>query len=207
MSPERQQEVVEHRKQHRRPWHSPPHWEFNNEQQFLLSASNYEHLPIIGVSSERMTEFENQLLELCAQYASVIYAWTILPNHYHILLKTDLNLDLLEKIGKLHGRTSYEWNKQDGRRGRKSWYRCFDRDITSHRHFWASMNYVHHNPVHHGYVDKWLDWPWSSAAEFLERVGKETAQRIWIKYPVLDYGKKWDVESSGDGVESSAFRR
>lgn len=72
------------------------------------------------------------------------------------------------------------------------WYRCFDRAIRSERHFWASVNYIHHNPVHHGYVEKWQDWPWSSAAEFLDSVGRERAVRIWQEYPILDYGKTWD---------------
>jgi len=56
------------------------------------------------------------------------------------------------------------------------------------------MNYVHHNPVHHGYVQRWQDWPWSSATAFLEKVGAEKAREIWQEYPILDYGKKWDVD-------------
>ena len=64
------------------------------------------------------------------------------------------------------------------------------------------MNYIHHNPVKHGYVDKWQDWPWSSAAEFLARVGRETAEKIWREYPILDYGKKWDVEPQRASEES-----
>jgi len=74
------------------------------------------------------------------------------------------------------------------------WFNCFDRVIKSHRHFWASVNYVHHNPVEHGYVDNWQDWLWSSAVEFLERVGRERALQIWREFPILDYGKKWDVD-------------
>jgi len=56
------------------------------------------------------------------------------------------------------------------------------------------MNYIHHNPVHHGYVEKWQDWPWSSAAAFLDNAGPERALQLWRKYPILDYGKKWDVD-------------
>ena len=36
-------------------------------------------------------------------------------------------------------------------------------------------------------------WPWSSAAEFLAQVGRERAQELWEEYPILDYGKKWDI--------------
>jgi putative transposase len=56
------------------------------------------------------------------------------------------------------------------------------------------VNYIHNNPLQHGYVDKWQDWPWSSATDFIERVGRATAENIWREYPILDYGKKWDVD-------------
>jgi putative transposase len=59
-------------------------------------------------------------------------------------------------------------------------------------HFWATMNYVHHNPVRHGYVERWQDWPFSSALEYLQRVGPQQAARIWQTYPLLDYGEGWD---------------
>jgi putative transposase len=67
-----------------------------------------------------------------------------------------------------------------------------DRRICSEGHFWSSLNYVHHNPVKHGYVSKWQDWPFSSAGEYLKTAGKEKAEMIWRKYPILDYGKDWD---------------
>jgi len=66
------------------------------------------------------------------------------------------------------------------------------RAIRSERHFGATMNYVHHNPVHHGYCRQWQDWPFSSASAFLQSVGKEEAARIWNAYPILEYGKGWD---------------
>jgi putative transposase len=65
--------------------------------------------------------------------------------------------------------------------------------MKSERHFRVTLNYIHHNPVHHGYVKRWQDWPYSSAAEFLRQVGHDKALELWRAYPVLDYGKKWDV--------------
>jgi len=34
----------------------------------------------------------------------------------------------------------------------------------------------------------------ASAGEFLERAGRERALEIWREFPILDYGKKWDVD-------------
>ncbi len=64
--------------------------------------------------------------------------------------------------------------------------------MKSERHFWASLNYVLHNAVHHGYVGRWQDWPYSNAEQYLAEVGHEEVLRRWREYPVLDYGKDWD---------------
>lgn len=194
MTPQQQREVVEYRRRQRRPLHSPPHWDFEGQRQFIISAACYEHANVIGKSHERISQCETALLEICNEYTTAVYAWCILPNHYHILIKTDRLKEFRCEIGKFHGRSSFEWNGEDQHRGRQVWHNCFDREIRSERHFWASVNYIHHNPVRHGYVEKWQDWPWSSADEFLERVGHETAAKIWRAYPILDYGKKWDVD-------------
>jgi putative transposase len=145
-----------------------------------------------------MTLCEEEVLKACREFSSEIYARCVLPNHYHVLLKTEQIKSLRAELGQFHGRSSFTWNGEDGQRGRKVWHNCFERPMKSARHFWATMNYVHHNPVHHGCVEQWQDWPWSSAAEFLEQVGRERAEQIWREYPILDYGKKWDVSPSSE---------
>jgi putative transposase len=187
-------EAVEYRRLQEHPLYSPPHWQFVGQRQFMISATCYEHKHFIGTSHERMTNFENDLLSACGKFATNIYAWCVLPNHYHLLVRTENIKALRHELGLLHGRSSFNWNGDENRRGRRVWFNCFDRDIKSHRHFWASVNYIHHNPVHHGYFDSWQDWLWSSAAEFLERVGRERAVQIWHEFPILDYGKKWGVD-------------
>ena len=64
--------------------------------------------------------------------------------------------------------------------------------MKSDGHFWASMNYILHNAVRHGYVERWQDWPFSNAAQYLEAAGRDEAERRWREYPILDYGKDWD---------------
>ena len=59
------------------------------------------------------------------------------------------------------------------------------------------------NPVRHGYVERWTDWPWSSAPEYLAQTGPDEAERIWREYPLDDYGKGWEVRRCE--VQSSAF--
>jgi putative transposase len=175
------------------PKHSPPHWDLQGDCQYLITAACYEHAHIIGQSPERMTECETEILKVFRQFCAEIYAWCVLPNHYHVLLRTEHIKELRKELGKFHGRSSFQWNRDDLQKGRTVWFNCFDRPMKSERHFWVSLNYVHHNPVHHGYVERWQDWPWSSATEFLTEMGTQQAKQIWKKYPLFDYGKKWDL--------------
>lgn len=159
---------------------------------FHLTAACYEHADVIGASLERMRQFSEALLQTLEELKAVVHAWCVLPNHYHLLLKVPELKDVIASLGRLHGRTSHAWNGEDNLRGRKVWSAPADRLIRNDDHFWATMNYIHHNPVKHGYVEQWQDWPFGSAESFLEDVGREEALRIWRAYPVLDYGKGWD---------------
>ena len=191
MTPQQRHEAFEYRRRCRLPWHGPPHPK-SNLTTYHISAACYEHKPIIGKSPTRMADFEAQLLESLAACTKEVFAWCVLPNHYHVLLETPDLKALSPEIKRLHGRLAFQWNGEDGARGRKVWHRFSDRAIRSEGHFWATMNYDHHNPVHHGYVTRWQDWPYSSAAAFLEEVGSEKAEEIWKAYPLLEYGKGWD---------------
>lgn len=141
----------------------------------------------------RLTECEARILAACEKHCSAIYSWCILPNHYHLLFKTAAIKLFRKELGLFHGRTSYEWNGEDETRGRQVWHNCFERKIRSERHFYASLNYVLNNAVHHGYAEKWQDWQWSNATQHLESIGSERAKEIWQEYPVKNYGSKWDT--------------
>lgn len=191
LNEQQRRELVAFRSFNGRPWHSPEHRESQNGR-YLLTAACFAHRNIIGKSPERMSEFATELLadvETCAQE---IYAWCVLPNHYHVLVLTRVLPSLLNAIGKLHGRTSFRWNGEEGTRGRRVWFNCAETGMKSDRHFMATLNYVHHNPVHHGYAARWQEWPFSSGDAFLEQCGREEVARLWKAYPIREYGKDWD---------------
>jgi len=193
MTESERQEILEYRKQNRVSWHNPPHFSYTGENNYFITAACYNHLPIIGKSKERLLECENAILSACQRFSNELFAWCVLPNHYHILLQTDNIKNIRRELGLFHGRSSRSWNLEDNQLGRKVWHNCLERFMRSERHYYASLNYIHHNPVHHEYVVKWTDWQFSSAQDYLEKVGRDIAAEIWREYPLLDYGKKWDV--------------
>ncbi len=189
MTHEQRENVLQWRKLRSRPWHTPPH-PLGGAGEFHLTAACYEHQPIIGQTPERMDAFSEELL--AALEACRLHAWCLLPNHYHVYVETSDLKQTLATLGKLHGRSSFSWNGEDNQRGRHVWHSVSDRQIRNEAHGWATLNYIHHNPVRHGYVSKWQDWPWSSARDYLAKQGTDEAARIWKAFPVLDYGAGWD---------------
>jgi putative transposase len=192
MTEEERAETLRERRHRKLPWHRPPHWEYVGPTTFIVSAACFEHSPIIGFSSQRIADFEAELLEALQCLGVDIFAWCILPNHYHTLIRAEANKAVIQALGRVHGRTSFRWNTEENRRGRRVWFNAFDRPMKSERHYWATVNYIHHNPVKHGYVEKWTDWPFSSANRYLEEVGRQQALATWTEFPILDYGKGWD---------------
>ncbi len=192
MSDREREETLAWRKAAGRPWHSPPHRISAVSDGYLLTAACYEHRPHIGVSAERLGAFERDLLETLEPVSTAIQCWVVLPNHYHALVRTADVFSTLKAMGRLHGRISFAWNTEDHKRGRHVWHGAAETAIKSERHWHATINYIHHNPVKHGYVPRWQDWPFSSAAAFLEQAGWEEAEALWKEYPIGEYGRGWD---------------
>ena len=132
-------------------------------------------------------------MTLLEEHTKELYAWVILPNHYHALLKTNDVLSLLKQIHQLHGRTSFYWNGEENKRGRRVWCNSLEKTIKSDRHFEASINYIHHNPVKHEYVERWTDWPYSSLEHYITKKGTEQLLEDWNEYDISEMGNEWDA--------------
>jgi putative transposase len=147
----------------------------------LLKPSGYKDL------------IQGQLKALCAEFQLELTAWVILDNHYHILLKSKVGTAIPRFIGRLHGGTSFELNHKDNARGRQVWHNYWDTCIRTERDYWMRFNYVHHNPIKHGYVNRMEDWGFSSYRFYLENKGAEWLGDTWAQYPVVDFTDPRDV--------------
>lgn len=172
------------------PPHRPPHIE-QGPGYYLLTAAIYEHRPLIE-PSERRSSFQNALLNAFDKPEQTVVAWVILPTHYHTLVWLPSLKSVTSIFKLLHGRTSREWNIQDMCVGRKVWYRYSDRAIRNEAHFYRTINYLHANPVRHGYVQRSGNWAWSSLARYLDTVGRYWMVQVWNTYPIGNYGDGWD---------------
>jgi putative transposase len=191
LTSEQRAELVQQRLACGFPPHSPPH-PLRGQAFYLLTAACYEHACNID-SSDRRQRLLALLFGQCISHGIEIRAWVVLPNHYHLLAYISDFSELPIILRRVHGKTSRQWNIEDNRLGRKVWYRYTDRAIRSERHYYTTLNYIHYNPVKHKWEESPYDWVQSSISWYLEHYGRDWLRDLWVKYPVQDYGRGWDV--------------
>jgi putative transposase len=123
-------------------------------------------------------------------------AWCLMPNHLHLLVQIKSKKDLAKDLTGLAGGSKKDlsgldneknlerltilqfshlfnaytkaYNKFKKKRRGSLFTRAFKRqEIISDQYFTNIIHYIHHNPVHHGFVKHIKDWTWSSYHDFL----------------------------------------
>ncbi len=192
MTPEERREVVRRRWGLGYPTHAPPH-PYRDAGRYLLTAANFEHTENM-VMPDRRVDFEARLLDALQAAGARVLAWVVLPNHYHVLVEVDSLDGVSSALHRLHGATSRQWNLEDGQVGkRRVWYRFADRRLRDEAHFYRALNYVHVNPVRHGYVEDPYEWPCSSLHSYYEVCGRDWLRDKWKAHPPVDLGGDFDV--------------
>jgi putative transposase len=190
LTPEQRAELTQQRRALGYPPHSPPHL-VRDQPFYLLTATCYEHACQME-SQARREQILDSLFEQFVTAGMEIHAWVVLPNHYHLLVHVT-DFDALGSVFRLvHGPTARQWNLEDNTSGRKVWYRFSDRAIRSERHYYTTLNYIHYNPVKHGWVASPYDWAESSVHWYLEHHGRGWLRDLWVRYPLRAYGRGWD---------------
>ncbi len=168
-----------------KPSHHPPHI-YLDDTWYIITSSAYQCRRLFRPHSHK--EFiRDRLKELAAEFGLKFAAWVILDNHYHILVKSKVATELSRFFARLHGRASFELNRRDNARGRQVWHNYWDTCIRSEKDYWTRFNYIHHNPVKHGYVKRMEDWEFSSYRYYMEHKGAEWLADIAFRNPIVDY--------------------
>ncbi len=119
-------------------------------------------------SPERRTFLRDLLLETAEEFGWRMQAWAVMSNHYHFVSLSPEDPSSLKKmISKVHTLSAREINKEDGVKGRKVWHQYWDSYISLETSYYARLNYVHQNPVHHEVVRVADQYEWCSARWFV----------------------------------------
>jgi acetyl-CoA synthetase len=93
-----------------------------------------------------------------------LIAWTIMPNHVHVLLFPLQGHSLSSIIKSIKSISSHKINKKLDRTGRIWQPDYFDRYIRDAEHFVKTVRYIENNPVKAGLCGSPGEWPFSSAS-------------------------------------------
>ena len=157
----------------------------------FCSVHTYYNIPILR-SVKRKSELRQKLRDITLERYCEIIAWVILDNHYHFLMRTDKGKDIQTIFKTIHGTTSFEWNREDNKRGRKIWHNYWDYCIRSEKEYWTRFNYIHYNPVKHRCVKRMEDYEFSSFSYYASSKGYEWLMSAFEKYPAVDYTVEGD---------------
>jgi putative transposase len=146
--------------------HRPPHL-YVDDAWYFISAATVDKARILS-TDKHFELWVRAFNELIAEFNAKLAAWVILANHYHFLFLPQRGSDLGKFMKRLNGRTSRELNVLDKSQGRTVWYSYWDICIRGERDFWTRFNYIHYNPVKHGYVGRTADWRFSSYHQYTE---------------------------------------
>jgi putative transposase len=92
-----------------------------------------------------------------------LHAWTIMPNHVHVLFAVVPDVPLGTIISSWKRFTARRANAQLGRIGAFWQTEYWDRFIRNETHFTATQSYIDQNPVKAGLVTEARLWPFGSA--------------------------------------------
>jgi REP element-mobilizing transposase RayT len=161
-----------------------------------LQYNKFYHIYSHGVGNRNVfKDAENYefFLDLYHKYIVPVadtYAWVLMPNHVHFVVRIKKEEEVLtyintiddrilnsvrsknnkplkigspsQQFGKLFNAYAQSYNKWTGTHG-ALFERPFKRKMVDNIHYLKNLIlYVHNNPVHHGFYKHPLEYPWSS---------------------------------------------
>ncbi|MBS4212875.1 REP-associated tyrosine transposase [Neobacillus rhizophilus] len=138
----------------------------------VKSMSGVYHIMWRGANRQEIFHDDedcNRFLDILAKYKREseleIYAWCLMGNHVHLLLregKEDIS-NTMKRIGVSYA-SYYNW-KYDTT-GHLFQGRFKSENVEDNRYLLTVTRYIHQNPVKAGIVDRPNEWKWSSCREY-----------------------------------------
>lgn len=161
--------------------------------------------------------FIDRLIGLVERKAFLIYAWALIPNHFHLLVRTG-KLPLSRSMQRLLGGHAGAFNRRYRRVGHLFQNRYRSTVCEDEPYFLELTRYIHLNPIRahlvkdlkeleaypysgHATVVGRISRPWQDANEVLVRFGEERSQAIkgYREFVAegLDQGRRPDLMGGG----------
>jgi putative transposase len=115
-------------------------------------------------------------------------AYCILPYHIHLFLQLPEDIrNFSYQIREIKRLVTVDLKKQSGQRSLEVWQdRFWEHTIRDEKDLERHFDYIHYNPVKHGYVDDALAWEWSSYPDLVSNGYYQDDQLGLVSSDVVD---------------------
>jgi REP element-mobilizing transposase RayT len=105
--------------------------------------------------------FRKELFRVAAAFEWEVFAWCLMPNHHHVVLRTHKQR-FSDGFQQLNGNHSRRTNRRHGRTDHLFRNRPRSTELASTAHLITGIAYVFRNPLDAGLVEHAAAWRWSS---------------------------------------------
>lgn len=148
--------------------------------------------------------YRDLLSEQCEKAEIAIWAYSLLPNHVHLIAVPAAQTGLARALGEAHRRYTTIVNRREGWTG-CLWQGRFASFPMDESHLLAATRYILLNPVRAGLVERAVDWPYSSIKAHLREGVDDLVEVEALHSRIVD----WEalLSESPTWSERSRFRR
>jgi REP element-mobilizing transposase RayT len=162
------------------------------------SASGIYHIMMRGINRQKIFEDQDdytKFIQTLKQYKEIsgyqIYAYCLMGNHVHLLLKVGEE-PLEQLMRRICGSYVYWYNWKYQRIGNLFQDRFKSEIVDTDSYFLTALRYIHQNPLKAGLVKSVADYQWSSIREYINR----------SEFIDADFALKMFDEDRGKAVKS-----
>lgn len=140
----------------------------------FITVVTYNRTPILTDNADLL---KISFKTVKKQFPFELFGVVIMPDHFHLIIKPDNAAEFPKIIGNI----KRNFTKSVGcaprttspsrihRREKTIWQRRFyEHIIRDEKELYKYLDYIHNNPIKHGYVKQTKDWKWSSFHKFVK---------------------------------------
>jgi putative transposase len=145
---------------------------------YFITAVTYHRARLLVDHGDLLLQAMEEISHRCQCTHS---SWVILPDHFHAIIDPEGNdiSNLLQRVKMSFGvLLRKRWGTVSGRVWQsRFWDHAIRDDNDMRRH----IDYIHYNPVKHGYVMRPFDWQYSSIHEFRSYYSEDWGERAPVQ--------------------------
>lgn len=148
-------------------------------RKFQDAPQTLYHVTCRGNNQQKIFKFKRDrkkflwiLRQVKKRYPFKLYACSLMPNHYHLMIET-IKVSLSKIMHAVNNTYVKYFNTKYQKKGHLFESRFYSIIVDKESYFWELSRYIHLNAVRAGLVEKPEDYPWSSYKIYLEKKPKD----------------------------------